>query len=138
MLSTALITRTESGLYCARGDFYIDAWRPVARNVISHAHSDHARRGSERYLVPPEGVAVLKRRLGDDITVDALPYGETRQINGVSLSLHPAGHLLGSAQVRIEHHGEVWNFTGDYKTAADPTCAAFELVRCNTLTSFRR
>ena len=128
-----LIARSDSGLYCAAGDFYIDAWRPVSRNIVSHAHSDHARRGSERYLVPADGVAVLHRRLGNDISVDSMRYGEQLSINGVKVSLHPAGHLLGSAQVRIEHKGEVWVFTGDYKRAADSTCKPFELVRCDTL-----
>lgn len=133
MTSSPLIVRSESGLYCPAGDFYIDAWRPVALNVVSHAHSDHARPGSARYITARDGVAVLKRRLGADITVEGLRYGHNITINGVSMSLHPAAHLLGSAQVRLEHRGEVWVFTGDFKTAADPTCATFELVRCNTL-----
>jgi putative mRNA 3-end processing factor len=128
-----LIIQSDSGLYCPAGDFHIDAWRPVAKNVVSHAHSDHARRGAGRYLVPTDGVAVLKRRLGEDIAVDALDYGESTNIKDVNLSFHPAGHLLGSAQVRLEHRGNVWVYTGDYKTASDPTCKSFELVRCNTL-----
>jgi putative mRNA 3-end processing factor len=129
----SLIIPTDSGLYCPAGDFYIDAWRPVPRNVVTHGHSDHARPGSQRYLTSTEGVPVLRERLGNDILVDAVPYGQSMTINGVTLSLHPAGHLLGSAQVRLEHRGEVWVFTGDYKTAADPTCTPFELVKCNTL-----
>jgi putative mRNA 3-end processing factor len=127
-----LIIPTDRGLYCPLGDFHIDAWKPVPRNVVTHAHADHARRGSERYLVPPDGQAVLRRRLGDDINVDTSEYGQPVQMGGVTLSLHPAGHLLGSTQVRIEHQGEVWVFTGDYKTETDPTCRPFELVRCNT------
>jgi putative mRNA 3-end processing factor len=133
MANDRLIVTTEIGLYCPLGDFYIDAWKPVERNVISHAHSDHARRGSRRYLTASDGVAVLKRRLGADIAVDAIEYGEPIQMNGVALSLHPAGHLLGSAQVRVESHGQIWVFTGDYKTQADPTCRPFELVQCHTL-----
>jgi len=132
MASSSLIIRTESGLYCPEGDFHIDAWRPVERNVVSHAHSDHARRGSKRYLVPDSGVGVLRKRLGAEINVDSLAYGEETTINGVKISFHPAGHLLGSAQIRVEHRGEVWVFTGDYKTEPDSTCAPFELVRCNT------
>jgi putative mRNA 3-end processing factor len=127
-----LIIPTDRGLYCPPGDFHIDAWKPVPRNVVTHAHSDHARRGSERYLVPIDGQAVLKHRLGNDIAVDTLPYAESITLGEVKLSLHPAGHLLGSAQVRVEHHGQVWVFTGDYKTEPDSTCRPFELVRCNT------
>ena len=132
MAGNPLIVSTERGLYCPTGDFYIDAWKPVPRNVVTHAHSDHARRGSERYLVASDGEAVLKHRLGPDIAVDTLAYGEAIEMNGVRLSLHPAGHLLGSAQLRLEHRGEVWVFTGDYKTQDDPTCRGFELVRCHT------
>jgi putative mRNA 3-end processing factor len=132
MTRSPLIIPTDRGLYCPAGDFHIDAWKPVPRNVVTHAHSDHARRGSERYLVPTDGVAVLKRRLGSDIIVDALDYGRPINMNGVALSLHPAGHLLGAAQVRVEHDGQVWVFTGDYKTESDPTCKPFELVRCHT------
>ncbi len=104
----------------------------MPRNVVTHAHSDHARRGSQRYLTATDGVQILKRRLGDDITVDPLDYGQMLEINGVQISLHPAGHLLGSSQVRVEHHGECWVFTGDYKTEPDPTCKPFELIRCHT------
>jgi putative mRNA 3-end processing factor len=132
MPDAPLILSTDRGLYCPAGDFHIDAWKPVARNVVTHAHSDHARRGSDRYLVPPDGVPILKRRLGADIAVDAIDYGQPINMNGVALSLHPAGHLLGSAQVRVEHDGQVWVFTGDYKTENDPTCKPFELVRCHT------
>ncbi len=131
-MPSPLIISTDRGLYCPAGDFYIDAWKPVPRNVVTHAHSDHARRGSDRYLVPTDGQAVLKRRLGNDITVDPLEYGQPIDISGVKLSLHPAGHLLGSAQVRLEHLGQVWVFTGDYKTEPDPTCKPFELVKCHT------
>lgn len=132
MAGSPLIVSTDRGLYCPAGDFYIDAWKPVARNVVTHAHSDHARRGSERYLCAPDCLAPLKHRLGDEIDVDTLEYGQTIDTKGVSVSLHPAGHLLGSAQVRLEHQGEVWVFTGDYKTDPDPTCRPFELVRCHT------
>jgi len=128
-----LIINTDRGLYCPAGDFHIDAWRPVTRTIITHAHSDHARRGSRHYLTAPDGVQVLRKRMGIDATIDAVEYGTSLDINGVKLSLHPAGHVLGSSQVRIERDGEVWVFTGDYKRQADPTCRPFELVRCNTL-----
>jgi putative mRNA 3-end processing factor len=132
MPRSPLIISTDRGLYCPAGDFHIDAWKPVPRNVVTHAHSDHARRGSDRYLVPKDGELVLRRRLGDDINIDTLDYGQSIQLGSVTLSLHPAGHLLGSAQVRLEHQGEVWVFTGDYKTESDPVCKPFELLRCNT------
>lgn len=131
MASTDLVQATDRGLYCAPGDFYIDPWRPVDRAVITHAHADHARRGHGRYLAAREGEHVLRARLGD-ITLQAVPYGERVDVNGVRVSLHPAGHVLGSAQVRIEHAGEVWVASGDYKVERDGTCTPFEPVRCDT------
>ncbi|MFL5563258.1 MAG: ligase-associated DNA damage response exonuclease [Gemmatimonadaceae bacterium] len=119
-------------MYCAAGDFYIDPWLPVDRAVITHAHGDHARWGSHHYLSSREGERVLRTRLGADAVIQSVQFGETVTINGVDVSLHPAGHILGSAQVRVEHRGEVWVVSGDYKTEADPTCAAFEAVRCHT------
>ncbi|HMP15549.1 MAG TPA: ligase-associated DNA damage response exonuclease [Gemmatales bacterium] len=130
-----LIRLTDSGLYCEAGDFYIDPWRNVSRAIVTHAHSDHARRGSDHYLVPSDGVGVLRHRLGRDISVTALPYGESLEINGVKVSLHPAGHILGSCMVRVEHRGEVWLFSGDYKTQPDPTCRGLALVRCDVFIS---
>jgi putative mRNA 3-end processing factor len=103
----------------------------VPRAVITHAHADHARSGCDRYLCAAAGKTVLRTRLGGAATIDTLRYGESLSINGVSVSLHPAGHVLGSAQVRIEHGGVTWVVTGDYKLQADPTCAAFEPVRCD-------
>jgi putative mRNA 3-end processing factor len=127
-----LLEHTPRGLYCAAGDFYIDPWRPVDRAVITHAHADHARPGHAHYLAARAAEGVLRARLGRDIALDSVDYGEARLINGVQVSLHPAGHVLGSAQVRVEHRGEVWVVSGDYKLDADPTCAAFEPVRCHT------
>jgi len=130
---TPLITQTDRGLYCAAGDFFIDPWRPVQRAVISHAHSDHARIGSDRYLCSSPGREILRSRLDGTATIDALPYGEVIEHNGVRISFHPAGHILGSSQIRLERHGEVWVITGDYKLDRDPTCAHFEMVRCHSL-----
>jgi putative mRNA 3-end processing factor len=127
-----LLSLNARGLYCAAGDFYVDPWEPVDRAVITHAHGDHARWGSKRYLGAREGERVLRTRLGADSAIETLDYGETVDINGVRVSLHPAGHILGSAQVRVELRGEVWVVSGDYKTDPDPTCTAFELVRCHT------
>jgi putative mRNA 3-end processing factor len=126
-----LVTLRPEGLYCEAGGFHIDPWRPVERAVITHAHADHARSGHRRYLAAAPGAGVLRARLGD-VALQALPYGETIDLNGVRVSLHPAGHVLGSAQVRVEHRGEVWVVSGDYKVEADTTCAPFEPVRCHT------
>ncbi|MEO6929813.1 MAG: ligase-associated DNA damage response exonuclease [Casimicrobiaceae bacterium] len=128
---TDLVVARPEGLYCPPGDFHIDPWRPVDRAVITHAHSDHARTGSTHYLATRQSERVLRLRLGD-IDLTTLDYGERTSINGVAVSLHPAGHVLGSAQVRIEYGGEVWVASGDYKTEPDPTCAPFEAMRCHT------
>lgn len=127
-----LITARPEGLYCAAGDFYIDPWRPVERAVITHGHSDHARSGHAHYLAHSDSEGVLRARLGQGITLQTLPYGQAIEHHGVRISLHPAGHVLGSAQVRLEHGGRVWVASGDYKTEADGTCAPFEPVRCDT------
>ncbi len=115
-MAEPLLQITERGLYCAAGDFYIDPWQPVTRAVITHAHADHARPGSQRYLTSPTGAAMLRLRIDPRSRIVTQPFGIPLNINGVSISLHPAGHLLGSAQVRVEHRGEVWVVSGDYKT----------------------
>lgn len=127
-----LLRVTPDGLYCEAGDFHIDPWRPVARAVLTHGHGDHARPGSAAYLGAAPGLGLLQRRLGADARIEPVAYGETRTLNGVTVSLHPAGHVLGSAQVRLEHRGEVWVVSGDYKRDPDPTCAPFEVVPCDT------
>jgi putative mRNA 3-end processing factor len=123
---------TEHGVYCPSGDFYIDPWGPVERAVITHAHSDHARSGSKRYLTAQPGQWLLRARLGEDADIEAAPYGETVSLNGTHVAFHPAGHVLGSSQVRLEYRGEVWVVSGDYKLEPDATCATFEPVRCHT------
>jgi putative mRNA 3-end processing factor len=130
-MTMPLLQLTAEGLYCPQGQFHIDAWRPVPRVVITHAHSDHAARGCEHYLTARTGREVLQARLGEDVSLTALEYGAVIEHNGVRVSLHPAGHLLGSSQVRLEHQGEVVVVSGDYKLAPDPTCAPFEPVRCH-------
>ena len=127
--SPILSTRPE-GLYCAAGDFFVDPPRPVHRAVVTHAHSDHARPGHAHYLAADESATVLRERLGE-ISLQTLAYGERLRCGDASVSLHPAGHVLGSAQVRIEVHGQVWVVSGDYKRAADPTCEAFEPQACH-------
>lgn len=134
-MAEALLQLTPRGLYCPPGDFFVDPWQPVHRAVITHAHSDHARPGMQAYLAAREGEAVLRARLGSAAAIQSLAYAEPLHLNGVELSLHPAGHILGAAQVRIAYRGEVWCVSGDYKTEADPTCASFEPVRCHTFVS---
>jgi len=128
----ALLTETSSGLWCAAGGFHIDPWEPVDRALITHAHGDHARPGSAAYLCASPSAPLLRRRFGSDVRIEALDYGRTLSIGDVRVSVHPAGHVLGSAQIRIESAEGVWAVAGDYKRAADPTCAAFEPVRCDT------
>lgn len=127
-----LVIARPEGLYCPPGDFYIDPWRPVDRAVITHAHGDHARWGMKHYLAAAPGEGILRSRIGADMPLQTLPYGERIVHHGVTLSFHPAGHVLGSAQVRLEYEGEVWVASGDYKVEPDGTCAPFEPVRCHT------
>jgi putative mRNA 3-end processing factor len=124
-----VVTRPE-GLYCSAGDFFIDPWQPVAHALITHAHGDHLRMGHGRYLTAEAGLHVVAARVGP-VELQGLPYGETITHRGVKISFHPAGHVLGSAQIRLEHDGRVWVVSGDYKTGPDATCAPFEPVRCD-------
>jgi putative mRNA 3-end processing factor len=128
----ALLTLTDRGLYCEAGDFFVDPWEPVDRAVITHAHGDHASWGSRSYLTSQAGLGVLRARLEPGARIRGVSYEEPVTLNGVTVSLHPAGHILGSSQVRIEHRGEVCVVSGDYKTDPDPTCTPFEPVRCHT------
>ena len=130
--SSDVLRLTAAGLYCKSGDFHVDPWEPVERAIITHAHSDHARWGMKKYLCASPGLAVLRARVGDDASIETREYGESFSMNGVKVSLHPAGHILGSSQVRIEDQGQVWVVSGDYKTEPDPTCERFELVKCQT------
>ena len=127
-----LVIARPDGLYCPPGDFYIDPWHPVERSVITHGHGDHARVGNGRYLATSGSAGILRTRLGADINLQTLEYGEVIDHHGVKLSFHPAGHVLGSAQVRLEYRGEVWVASGDYKVEPDGTCTPFEPVRCHT------
>jgi putative mRNA 3-end processing factor len=124
------LTFTDKGIYCASGDFYIDPWRPVARALITHGHSDHARYGMGSYLATHDALPVIRHRLGD-ITAEGIAYGEVRQIGGAQVSFHPAGHVPGSAQIRVEVAGEVWVASGDYKVVDDGLSAPFEPLRCH-------
>ncbi len=118
------------GIYCPAGDFFIDPWAPVDRALITHGHADHARPGHTRYLATATAAPVMRHRLGD-ITLDSVHYGERRRIGDATVSFHPAGHVPGSAQIRIEVGGEVWVVSGDYKLEADRLSEPFEPVRCH-------
>ena len=129
-MTTDLLTFTDRGIYCPLGDFYIDPWRPVDRALITHGHADHARPGHRAYLATEAAAPVMRHRLGD-ITLDTIRFGETRQIGAVTVAFHPAGHVPGSAQIRVERKGEVWVASGDYKTENDGFSEPFEPVRCH-------
>jgi len=127
-----LIKFTKKGIYCPQGKFYLDPWHPVDYAIISHGHADHARWGMKRYLCTHDSKPILKHRLGADIQVESMAYAETKTINGVEVSFHPAGHVIGSAQIRLEYKGYVVVFTGDYKTEPDFITTPFESVKCHT------
>jgi len=123
---------TKSGIYCPQADIYIDPWRRVKKAIITHAHADHARPGMGHYLAHHHSLPLLKSRLGENIVTQGLNYNEELYINGVRISLHPAGHIPGSSQVRLEYKGEVWVISGDYKTEFDGLSEAFESVKCHS------
>jgi putative mRNA 3-end processing factor len=127
-----VLAETDAGLLCEAGGFHIDPWQAVSRAVITHAHGDHARPGSAAYLCAYASAPLLRRRFGADAHIESIPYGQATTLGGVRVSFHPAGHVLGSAQVRIESAEGVWVVSGDYKRAPDPTCQAFEPLRCDT------
>lgn len=131
LFTTMLLSFTDKGLYCAAGDFYIDPWRPVNKAVITHAHSDHARWGHLYYLCHHYTKPLLQARLGNN-NYESIGWNQPVYINGVKVSLHPAGHIIGSSQIRLEHGGEVWVVSGDYKTEDDGISGAFEPMPCHT------
>ena len=126
-----LLRLTKYGIYCPKGDFYIDATGKVDRNIVTHAHSDHARPGHKSYLAHAHSLPLLKGRLGKKVNVQAIEYGEEILINGVRVSLHPAGHVYGSSQVKVELDDEVWVVSGDYKLEDDRLSAPFEAIKCD-------
>jgi putative mRNA 3-end processing factor len=130
-----VLIETPDGLYCEGGGFHVDPWGAVPRAIVTHAHGDHARPGSAAYLCAEPCVPLLVRRFGVSTVVQGLPYGEPLKLGRTTVSLHPAGHVLGSAQLRIEGPSGVWVVSGDYKRAPDPTCTPFEPVRCDTFIS---
>ena len=129
----SLIQNTPQGLYCPAGDFYIDPWHGVKRAIITHAHSDHARWGSENYLCHTLSKPILQLRLGIENNFQTIGWNEPVNMNGVNVSLHSAGHIIGSSMVRIEYKGEVWLITGDYKLENDGISGEWEPVKCDSL-----
>lgn len=130
-MKTPLLIFNKNGIYCEAADVYLDPWFPVAKAIITHGHADHSRYGHKQYITHHTNVPIIKHRLGD-ITVSGVSYNESFTINNVKFSLHPAGHIIGSSQVRVEHKGEVWVFTGDYKLSYDGVSVPYECVRCDT------
>ncbi|MPS64730.1 ligase-associated DNA damage response exonuclease [Chryseobacterium sp.] len=130
-----LLKFTSKGIYCIPGKFYIDPWRPVDLAVITHGHADHARNGMKKYLCHHFTKPILHSRIGKEIECQSVEYGEVLNINGVKVSLHPAGHIIGSAQIRMEYKGYVSVVSGDYKIQDDGISTPFESVRCNEFVS---
>lgn len=122
---------TDHGIFCPQADLYIDPWRPVQNAIITHGHSDHARPGNGKYLCHQDTKPILQLRLGSDIAVEGMAYNDSFIKNGVRISLHPAGHIIGSAQVRLEYKGEIWVISGDYKLMEDGVSTPFEPVPCH-------
>lgn len=130
-MENPLLIFNEHGIYCEQAKVYLDPWHPVDCAIISHGHADHSRYGHKKYITHHTNVPIIKHRLGD-INVSGKSYNETFVINNVTFSLHPAGHIIGSSQIRVEHHGEVWVFSGDYKLENDGVSVPFEPVKCHT------
>lgn len=126
-----LLEFTDKGIYCDTADVYLDPWKPVDKAIISHGHADHSRWGHRQYITYHRNLPIIKHRLGE-IAVSGKEWGETFTIRGVKFSLHPAGHIIGSSQIRVEHKGEIWVFTGDYKTGNDGISTPYEPIKCNT------
>lgn len=126
-----LLQFTERGIYCEPADVYLDPWKPVDKAIITHGHADHSRWGHKKYITHHKNVPIVRHRLGT-VSITAKEWGETFTINGVMFSLHPAGHIIGSSQIRVAHKGEVWVFTGDYKTENDGLATPYESVKCHT------
>ena len=129
-----VLTFAKKGIYCPDGDFFIDPSGAVERALVTHGHSDHATRGAKSYLCTERALPVIRHRLGR-IVAEGIGFGERRRVGGVTVSFHPAGHVPGSAQIRVERAGEVWVVSGDYKVEADGFCEAFEPVACHTFIS---
>jgi putative mRNA 3-end processing factor len=131
MVKNPLLLFNQNGIYCPQADIYIDPWRKVKKALITHAHADHSRWGNEQYMATKTSVPIMKHRLGD-INIQGVDYRESLLINGVKFSFHPAGHIIGSAQIRVEYKGEIWVVSGDYKVENDGISEPFEPVKCHS------
>lgn len=129
-MTTPLLIFNSEGIYCEQADVYLDPWRPVDKAIITHGHSDHSKWGHKSYITHHDNVPIIRHRLGE-INVSGKNYNETFKVNGVTFSLHPAGHIIGSSQVRVEYKGEVWVFSGDYKVENDGISTPFEPIKCD-------
>ncbi|MEO1053822.1 MAG: ligase-associated DNA damage response exonuclease [Bacteroidota bacterium] len=127
----SLLEFSENGIYCSKAGVHIDPWKPVDKALITHGHADHSRWGHRYYLSTESAMPVIKHRLGQDINIETISFGKICTINGVNFSFHPAGHIIGSAQIRVEYKGEVWVASGDYKTESDGISEHFETVKCH-------
>jgi putative mRNA 3-end processing factor len=134
-MKNELLIFSPRGIYCPVGDFFIDPWKPVKKALITHAHADHSRWGMQHYLAHHDSIPIMKHRLGQEISVLGVAYGEKVEINGVKVSFHPAGHIIGSAQIRVEYQGEVWVASGDYKVEDDGLATPFEAIPCHAFIS---
>lgn len=130
-MNAPLLAFNENGIYCDQAGVYLDPWKPVDKAIISHGHADHSRWGHKKYITHHSNVPIIKHRLGE-IVVTGKAWNEAFTINGVTFSLHPAGHIIGSSQIRVEYKGEVWVFSGDYKTENDGVAVPYEVVKCDT------
>jgi len=130
-MKAPLLEFTDKGIYCSKADVYLDPWLPVQKAIISHGHADHSRSGHQNYVTHHRNVPIISHRLGN-INVQGRDWGESFSINNVKFSLHPAGHIIGSSQIRVEHKGEVWVFSGDYKNGDDGVCTPYEPITCHT------
>ncbi len=131
VMKPPLLQFTDRGIYCEAANVYLDPWKPVDKAIISHGHADHSRWGHKRYITHHRNLPIVKHRLGN-ISIVGKDWGEAFTVNGVTFSLHPAGHIIGSSQIRVEHKGEVWVFTGDYKLENDGLTTPYETVKCHT------
>ncbi len=131
LMKAPLLAFNDKGIFCSRADVYLDPWKPVKNAIITHGHSDHARYGHQNYITHHLNVPIIRHRLGE-ISVTGKDWNETFTVNGVKFSFHPAGHIIGSAQVRVEYQGEIWVFTGDYKVEDDGLSTPYEVVKCHT------
>lgn len=130
-MKTPLLQFTNNGIYCEKANVYLDPWKPVDHAIISHGHADHSRYGHKKYITHHRNVPIIQHRLGE-INVTGKEWGEIFTVNNVKFSLHPAGHIIGSSQIRVEHKDEVWVFTGDYKTENDGISTPYEPIKCDT------